>query len=109
MASKYGNRKTIVDGILFDSKKEAIRYQELRLLERAGEITDLRCQVKFQLIPKQPGERACWYIADFVYLPVGSDEGEVVEDVKSPASKTPAYIIKRKLLLYVMGLKIKEV
>lgn len=53
MRSKYGNRKTVVNGIEFDSRKEAVRYQELRLLERAGKISGLRLQEKFVLIPSQ--------------------------------------------------------
>ena len=53
MRNKYGNKKTVVDGITFDSRKEAKRYQELKLLEKAGEIKDLRRQVKYELIPSQ--------------------------------------------------------
>lgn len=110
---KYRNTKTIVDGITFDSKREAARYQELRLLEEAGEIGNLRRQVKFELIPAQYDrrnrkllERAVSYIADFVYETEGFT---VVEDVKSSATKTRDYIIKRKLLLYYYGLRIQEV
>lgn len=118
--SKYNNHKTTVDGIEFDSKKEARRYSELRLLERAGQITNLQRQVKFCLIPTQyepdiigprggvkKGKRIeheCAYIADFVY----TQNGElVVEDTKG--YKTKDYIIKRKLLLYLMGIRIHEV
>ena len=115
MRSKYGARKTVVDGITFDSKKEANRYRELKLLERAGEICNLRLQVPFELIPaqyeetgevytkgKNKGEpkrgkcieKAVTYIADFVYY--NSDATvRTVEDVKG--MRTPAYIIKRKL------------
>ena len=109
-----------MDGITFDSRKEARRYSELRLLERAGQITNLRRQVKFCLIPTQfepdtigprggvkKGKRIeheCAYIADFVY----TQNGElVVEDTKG--FKTKDYIIKRKLLLYLMGIRIHEV
>ena len=108
--SKYGAKKVEVDGIVFDSKKEARRYQELKLFEKAGAISQLKRQVKFVLIPPQRldgkvVERECCYIADFVYL---DKEGEmVVEDVKGV--KTRDYIIKRKIMLYMYGIKIKEV
>ena len=102
--SKYGNVKTTTsDGITHDSIKEANRWCELKLLERTGKITDLQRQVKFELIPKQDGERAVHYIADFMYI-----EGDkfVVEDVKG--KRTKEYIMKRKLMQYVHGIKIKE-
>ena len=102
--SKYNAKKTTVDGITFDSKKESKRYQELRLLERSGQIKDLRWQVPYELIPKQKGERACTYYADFIYTENGE---QVVEDSKGV--KTKDYIIKRKLMLQVHGIKIKEV
>ena len=82
MQRKYGNKKVVVDGIKFDSKKEAARYKELCLLERAGAIQNLKTQVKFVLIPSQKMngrtvERECSYRADFVY----TKDGEmVVED-----------------------------
>ncbi|NLB89990.1 MAG: DUF1064 domain-containing protein [Clostridiales bacterium] len=102
--NKYNNKKTVVDGIVFDSKREAKRWQELKVLERAGEITDLERQVKFELIPKQKGERSCSYTADFVYI----EQGErVVEDSKG--HKTRDYVIKRKLMLQVHGVRIQEV
>ena len=105
--SKYKNAKTTLDGITFDSKKEATRYAELMLLQRSGLIQNLRLQVPFELIPKQAGERAVRYIADFVY----DENGEtVVEDTKSEITRAnPTYILKRKLLLWVHGLRIKEV
>ena len=77
----------------------------MKLKERAGQIADIRRQVKFELIPKQDGERPVNYIADFVYKD-GSGE-TVVEDTKG--IRTPAYIIKRKLMMYRYGIKIKEV
>ena len=82
---KYRNKKVEVDGILFDSKKEANRYMELKLLEKAG-------------------EQSCYYVADFVYK-----EGEniVVEDTKG--MRTKDYVIKRKLMLHKYGIRIKEV
>lgn len=101
--NKYNAKKTYVDGIAFDSKKEAKRYQELKLLERGGVISDIDCQVKFELLPKQDGERAVKYIADFVY----KENGQViVEDVKG--KKTQVYILKRKLMLERHGIKILE-
>lgn len=102
--NKYGAKKITIDGITFDSKKEANRYCELCLMENAGYITNLQRQVRYTLIPKQEGERACEYIADFVYEENGKT---VVEDTKG--FKTPEYKIKRKLMLYVHGIRIKEV
>ena len=109
MASKYGSRKVTRDGMTFDSQKEYRRFCELRLLERAGKVKDLQRQVKFELIPSQRiggkvVERACNYIADFVYTENGK---KVVEDTKG--FKTTDYIIKRKLMLWVHGIKIKEI
>lgn len=107
--AKYGNRKAVVNGITFDSIKEARRYQELLLLEKAGAITDLQLQVKFVLIPAQRikgkvVERQCTYKADFVY----KENGEtIVEDTKG--FKTKEYIIKRKLMLHVHGIRIREI
>ena len=107
--SKYGNRITILDGQQFDSAKEARRFAELRLLERAGQIQNLQRQVPFVLIPKQERngkviERPCVYKADFVYTENGE---EVVEDTKGV--KTKEYIIKRKLMLWQFGIQIREV
>lgn len=106
MGNKYGAKK-IKDpatGFTFDSKKEFIRWCELRILERAGKISDLKRQVKYELIPKQVGERACTYVADFVYI--DSDGNTVVEDTKGV--RTDAYKIKRKLMLEKFGIRIKE-
>ena len=103
--TKYNNTKIRVDGRLFDSKAEAARWQELQMLERAGEITELERQVEYELIPKQKGERAVKYIADFRYV---DHEGKtVVEDTKGV--KTPVWIIKRKLMLRVHGIRVREV
>lgn len=105
MKSKYGNIKTTTsDGITHDSIKEANRWCELKLLERAGKISGLQRQVKFELIPKQDGERAVVYVADFMYV---EDNKFVVEDVKG--KRTKEYIIKRKLMLWVHGIRIKEI
>ena len=107
--SKYGAvRVRTVDGIEHDSKKEAARWQELNLMLRARLIEDLQRQVRFELIPKQDGERACTYIADFVYIDRKTGE-KVGEDVKSPETRTEAYRIKRKLMLLVHGIRIKEI
>ena len=102
--SKYGNRKIKApDGQAFDSVKEYHRWGCLRLMERAGKISDLKRQVRFELIPKQNGERACTYMADFTYM---EDGKLVVEDCKG--FRTDAYKMKRKLMLWVHGIRIKE-
>lgn len=90
--NKYRNKKTIVNGIVFDSKKESDRYYELLLLKKAGKISNLELQKEFLLLPAENGERAIKYIADFVYIENGK---MIVEDVKGV--RTQAYIIKRKL------------
>jgi hypothetical protein len=107
--AKYYNKKTVYNGITFDSKKEADRYVVLTLLQRAGKITDLQVQVPFELIPAQKVdgltvERPCVYKADFVYRENGK---MVVEDTKGV--KTKDYIIKRKLMLHVFGIQIREI
>ena len=109
--NKYGNHKTVVDGLEFDSKKEANRWCELKLLQKAGEITDLLRQFPITLLPAQRingkvVERPVKYVADFCYYENGK---MVIEDVKSPATRTKEYIIKRKLLLWRYGIRIKEV
>ena len=123
--NKYGSKKVEVNGIVFDSKKEAKRYQELLLLEKAGAIQNLQRQVKYVLIPAQREwtneiytkgrkkgcfkkgkliERECSYIADFVYI----ENGKIVcEDTKG--FRTKDYIIKRKLMLKVHGIRITEI
>ena len=121
---KYHNKKITIGGLIFDSKKEAVRYKELKMLEKAGIIHDVQRQVKYVLIPAQYEltskvyvkgnnkgkpkkgkliERECAYYADFVYT---ENSKTVVEDTKGV--KTPEYIIKRKLMLYVHNIKIKE-
>lgn len=117
--SKYHSKKITFNGEKFDSKKEFQRWQELRLLEKVGAIQNLRRQVKFELIPTQRGpditgphggekagkviEYPICYIADFVYQ---RDGKQVVEDVKGV--KTDAYIMKRKLMLWIHGIRILE-
>ena len=102
--NKYGARKVKApDGQVFDSVKEYHRWGMLKLLERAGRISDLKRQVSYELIPKQQGERACSYVADFTYMEGGK---LVVEDCKG--FRTPEYRLKRKLMLWVHGIRIKE-
>lgn len=120
--SKYHAKKITVDGRTFDSKKEYRRYKELVLLEKARVIENLQCQVKFNLLPSyvetyprysektgrrikdgtRTVERECNYIADFVYYENGK---MVVEDTKGFA--TPDFKIKKKLMLWVHGIKVK--
>ena len=111
--SKYQNRKVTVNGETFDSVREYRRYCELKILERAGQIQDLTRQFKFVLIPAQYEgegknrrciERECAYIADFVYTENGA---LVVEDTKGVRTKD--YIIKRKLMLYMHKIWVREV
>ncbi len=101
--SKYGNKQTVLNGKMFDSRREARRFMELDLMQKAGLISDLRLQVPFELVPKIGSERAVYYIADYVY----KENGEtVVEDCKG--CRTDVYRIKRKLMLYRYGIEIKE-
>lgn len=131
--SKYRSKKITVDGVTYDSQKEYRRWCELNLLQKAGKITGLDRQVAFELIPAQKRtietgekykrndlargivkgnpktkevclEQSCVYIADFVYH---EDGMQVVEDTKGV--RTADYIIKRKLMLWVHGIRIKEV
>ena len=119
---KYKNRKVNIDGVEFDSMKEYWRYAELKQMQADGKITDLERQVKYILIPAQREpdtigkrggvkkgkllEREVAYYADFVYRL--ADTGTlIVEDTKG--MRTTEYIIKRKLLLYMHGIRIKEV
>jgi len=120
--SKYHSKKVIIDGETFDSKKEARRYIELLMLQKSGRISGLQRQTKFVLVPAQYEpettgprggkikgkllEREVAYYADFVYF----DEEEkdlVIEDAKGV--RTPEYIIKRKLMLWLKGYRIREV
>lgn len=125
--NKYGNKKVIIDGEVFDSKREARRYQELKILERCGAIYNLKRQVTYELIPVQREkstrvytkgrkkgqpvegkviEKAVTYVADFVYK--DNTTGKVVvEDAKGFHTKD--YILKRKMMLYFHGIKIQEV
>ena len=99
--SKYGNQKTVINGIVFDSKKESERYLELAMLQKAGVIKNLERQKRFEIVPKTKDERAVFYQADFVYQEVESGK-LICEDVKSDATrKDKVYIIKRKLFKYL--------
>jgi hypothetical protein len=100
--SKYHNTKTEIDGITFDSKAEARRYVELVMLERAGEITKLRRQVRYPLMVNDL--LVAIYIADFVYFEGGR---ETVEDCKGFLTST--YRLKKKLMKAVWGIEIREV
>ena len=98
--SKYGNKKTIINGVRYDSQKEANRAFELAMLQKAGVIKNLERQKRFEIVPKTKDERAVFYQADFVYQEVESGK-LICEDVKSPATrKDKTYIIKRKLFKY---------
>ena len=99
--NKYKAIKTVVDGIKFDSKKEARRYTQLKLMERAGSVTDLELQPRFDLIINET--KCGFYKADFRYLYFGK---EVVEDVKG--MKTPVYNLKKKLVKAIYGIVIFE-
>ena len=102
--SKYHSRKVFHDGHSFDSLLERDRYIELRTLENLGVIKNLQTQVRYEIIPKQDGERAAHYVADFQY----EQDGQlVVEDTKG--FRTPDFVLKRKLMLWVHGIRIVEV
>lgn len=125
---KYHNKKITIGGLIFDSKKEAVRYKELKMLEKAGIIHDVQRQVKYVLIPAQYEptssvyvkgnnkgkpkkgkliEQECAYYADFVYMQGGNT---IVEDVKGyrEGQAYNLFVIKRKLMLYVHGIIVKE-
>ena len=124
---KYNTRKIVYDGITFDSKDEIRRYNELLILQRAGEIHDLKYHEQFELIPAQYEtverysktgkrlkdgvklvERAAVYTSDFSYYLTATGE-KIVEDVKCEKTKTEAYVLRRKLIYKIYGIKIKEV
>lgn len=121
--AKYGNEKITVGGITFDSRREAKRYQELCFLQKAGKISDLELQKRFELVPAQYEtferygkkgqrlkdgqrcvEKAVFYVADFCYV---QDGQKVVEDTKGVRTKD--YVIKRKLMRWVHGISVREV
>jgi len=110
-SNKYRNIKAVVDGITFDSRKEARTYQDLKLMLQAGDIRELERQKRFELVPaqyvgKKCVERSVVYVADF-YVVRRDGTGEVLD---TKGMKTlPVYVIKRKLLRWFHGLTIKEV
>lgn len=128
MKRKYNNQKIVIDGIAFDSRREAHRYRELKMLERAGEISELELQKRFDLIPAQYEsyarygkrgqrlkdgrrcvEKGVVYVADFAYKDKGGNA--VVEDTKGMRKGTAydVFVLKRKLMLYLHGIRIREV
>jgi hypothetical protein len=105
---KYGAVATEVDGIRFASKAEARRYGQLKLLEKAGRISDLKLQPRFPLTVE--GVKVGTYVGDFQYTEIGSDgaaKARVTEDVKGV--KTPLYVLKRKLVKAIYGIDILEI
>ena len=128
MKTKYHSKKVTVDGITFASKKEAKRYQELKLLLRAGEISGLELQKRFELIPAQYEtyarygkkgqrlkdgkrciEKSVDYIADFCYWKDGEFVVEDTKGYRNPSSAGYAkFVLKRKMMLYTHGIRIKE-
>ena len=132
--TKLNNQKVTIDGIEFDSRKEAQRYKELLLLQRAGAIRNLELQKRYELIPAQYEtvptgeyykvgskkgqpktkqiciEQSVVYIADFVYEEKGQTVVEDVKGFRDPSSATYAkFVLKRKMMLWIHGIKIKEV
>lgn len=108
-SSKYHAKKTVVDGITFDSRKEAHRYLVLKGMEEDGSIEDLRRQVRYELVPAFDVDgkhyRPVFYVADFVYVDKETGK-EVVEDVKGV--RTDVYKLKSKLFARRYGMSIKE-
>jgi len=106
MMNKYKNTKTKVDNIVFDSKKEALRYQQLKLLLKVGKITRLELQPVFKL--EVNGQKICTYKADFRYFEknILGEWSPVVEDVKG--MKTQVYNMKKKLMKALLSITIKE-
>lgn len=105
--NKFNARKIEYKGMIFDSKHELSEYQKLEVMHRAGLIGEVWTQVEFELIPKQKGVRRCCYYADFVYL---QDDELVVVDAKSEHTRTlPVYRMKKKMMLSVHKIQIKEV
>jgi hypothetical protein len=100
--SKYGNKRTVIDGLVFDSKGEAGRWMELRTMEKAGLIERLERQVRISL--EVNGHHICTYVADFVYY---QDDERIVEDFKG--KRTDTYMLKSKLFAAIHGQRIKEV
>ena len=100
--SKYGNVKTMVFGQVFDSKREATRYMQLRALQDEGKISELQTQVRLPCIIN--GVKICDYVADFVYFNLQG--AQIVEDAKG--YKTDVYRLKKKLVRALYGVTILE-
>lgn len=104
--NKFGNRRTTIDGITFASKREAERWCDLRLMEKAGVIADLERQVPLELVPKTDKHRARYYVADFVYTDCATGE-KVYEDSKGAI--TQIYSLKKSIVYWRYGIDIREV
>jgi hypothetical protein len=102
---KWRHKPVVVDGVHLDSQAEGNRYAELLILQRAGEVTDLRVHPRYSMIVN--GRYVGDYIADFEYRDGAGQR--VVEDVKSPVSRTPVYRLKRKLVDAIFGINIVEI
>lgn len=103
--NKFNAVKTVVDGLTFDSKREAARYSQLRLLEKAGQIRNLRRQIKYPIDVN--GHKVCTYWADFCYEELHKTRWvEITEDVKG--HRTPIYNLKKRLMRAVWGIDIRE-
>lgn len=101
---KFRNIKTMVDGFVFDSQKEARRYGELKLMQAHDQIADLTLQPRFPIVIN--GVKVCTYVADFQYRDPWDGNKIVTEDVKG--MKTPIYNLKKKLMKAVHGIDIRE-
>lgn len=100
---KYRNKKTTINGLEFDSAKEAKRYSDLCLWQHSGQIQKLEHQRSFEIVIN--GQLVCTYVSDFCY----EKDGElIVEDVKSTVTKTPVYVLKKKLMKAVLNIDIQE-
>lgn len=116
MENKYKNKRVTVDGMEFDSLKEARRYKELAFLQKKGHIKNLECQKKFVIIPKQLGEdgkvaeRETAYVADFYYEDTDTKK-KVCEDVKGyrDGGAYRIFVIKRKLMRLIYKIAVKEI
>jgi hypothetical protein len=102
--NKFNAERKEVNGRIYDSTGESDRAVELQWLLQLGKLSELKYQVRFEIIPKQPGEQAAYYVADFTYI--DEDGSYVVEDMKG--HRTAVYLLKRKLMLQVHGIRIYE-
>jgi len=101
---KYGNKKVVIDGVTFDSGKEAGRYVELRMREKMRELVDLKVHPRYPIVIN--GVKVCTYVADFSYYDMLA-KCNPVEDTKGV--RTQAFVIKKKLMLAVHGIKVREI